>query len=291
MSLVVKDLSCVYAQGTPFEVQALKNINLTVNDGELVGIVGHTGSGKSTLIQHFNGLMVPHSGCVLVDGEDINKAENKRKYRLKVGLVFQYPEYQLFEETVLKDVEFGPKNQGKTGDEAREAAVSALKTVGLEQDKWDKSPFELSGGQKRRAAIAGVLAMRPEILVLDEPAAGLDPVGRKEMLSLIKTINAGGTTVIMVSHSMDDVAETCRRVIAIKGGCLCYDGSPAGLFCNEELINDLRLDFPEAAKLRNMLKAKGFAIDDDIYTAEALAGAVIKLFKDKLFKDKQNKDK
>ncbi len=279
MPIVVENLTHVYAAGTPFETRALDNINLTVNDGEFVGLIGHTGSGKSTLIQHLNAIMKPTSGRVLVDGEDINEGANKVKVRRKVGLVFQYPEYQLFEETVEKDVSFGPGNLKLEQDEIDRRVRDALITVGLDESHWKKSPFELSGGQKRRAAIAGVLAMQPKVLILDEPAAGLDPAGRSEMRKMIRRIRDTGATVIMVSHSMDDVARMCERIIVMNKGRIALDGSPEKVFSNSDLLDDMHLGLPAAARLRDRLNARGFSISSEVYTIERLRDAILELVK------------
>ncbi len=279
MSISVKDLTYTYNPGTPFERQALRGITLTIEDGEFVGMIGHTGSGKSTLVQHLNALIRPTSGQVLVDGEDINESKYKAALRRKVGLVFQYPEHQLFEESVIKDVCFGPKNMGLNEDEARENAKKALETVGLPAECWEKSPFELSGGQKRRAAIAGVLAMKPKVLILDEPAAGLDPRGRQEIFDIVSAVHALGTTILMVSHSMDDVARLCRRIIVLEKGQVALDGSCAEVFGEVERLESMGLKLPQAALLRDRLNRKGFGLSKDIYTLEALKDALIEKMK------------
>jgi len=276
MPIELSHVTQVYTPGTPFETKALDDICLKITDGEFVGIIGHTGSGKSTLIQHMNALIKPTSGSVTVDGEDINESANKPELRRKVGLVFQYAEYQLFEETVIKDVCFGPLNMGLTQEQALESAKAALKTVGLPESEWEKSPFELSGGQKRRAAVAGVLAMNPKVLILDEPAAGLDPAGRREIFDIIRDIHSKGTTVIMVSHSMDDVARLCGRIVVMSGGRIVLDGTPEQVFSDEERINELGLSLPQAAQLKNRLNKKGFGLPEGIYTIEALAEALVK---------------
>ncbi|MCR4620702.1 MAG: energy-coupling factor transporter ATPase [Clostridiales bacterium] len=271
MGIDVRHLSYTYNPGTPFETKAVDDVSFEIRDGEFVGIIGHTGSGKSTLIQHLNALIEPTSGSVLVDGEDINFSKNKTSLRRRIGLVFQYPEYQLFEETVLKDVSFGPKNIGKTEDECLSAARQALQLVGLSEDSWEKSPFELSGGQQRRAALAGVLAMQPEVLILDEPAAGLDPSGRKEILNIIRRIHSYGTTVVMVSHSMDDVARLCDRIIVMEKGKKVMDGTPAEVFSCVEELEAMGLKPPSAALLAKRLKQRGIDINDGIYTLADLA--------------------
>ena len=278
MGIDVRKLTYVYNPGTPFETKAVDDVSFEIKDGEFVGIIGHTGSGKSTLIQHLNALIEPTSGSVYVDGEDINASKNRVALRRRVGLVFQYPEYQLFEETVLKDVSFGPKNMGRSETESEQAAKDALTLVGLGEESWAKSPFELSGGQQRRAALAGVLAMQPEVLILDEPAAGLDPSGRKEILDIIKRIHSQGTTVVMVSHSMDDVARLCSRIIVMEQGKKAMDGTPEEVFSRVGELEKMGLKPPSAALLAKRLKERGLDINDGIYT---LAG-LTKELKDKL---------
>lgn len=276
MPIEVKHLTHIYAPGTPFESRAVDDVSFTVNDGDFVGLIGHTGSGKSTLIQHLNALLKPSSGQVIVDGVDIHQPGQGLSARLKVGLVFQYPEYQLFEETVRKDVGFGPRNMGLSGAEVETRVAEALRRVGLSEADWDKSPFELSGGQKRRAAIAGVLAMRPEFLVLDEPAAGLDPAGRSSMRALVNGLHADGTTVIMVSHSMDDVATLCSRILVMNGGRLEMDAEPVEVFRQGDRLRAMHLDLPGAARLRDRLNANGFDLPDDVFTVERIAEEVFK---------------
>lgn len=274
MPIEIKNLSHVYGAGTPFEKRALSDITLTIGDGEFIGVIGHTGSGKSTFIQHLNALMDPTEGTITVDGITPDKPENKVAVRRKVGLVFQYPEHQLFEETVLKDVCFGPKNMGQSEAEALESAKNALSVVGLSAEYWEKSPFELSGGQKRRVAIAGVLAMKPKVLILDEPASGLDPAGRNQILDLVKKIHESGTTVIMVSHSMDDVARLCTRVIVLAEGRVALDGTPAYVYSKEDELHQMGLTLPEAVKMRNELNKMGFELSSEICSVEALAEAL-----------------
>jgi len=275
----VKHLTHIYAPGTPFESRAVDDVSFTVNDGDFVGLIGQTGSGKSTLIQHLNALLKPASGQVLVDEEDIHQPGRSLSARLKVGLVFQYPEYQLFEETVRKDVGFGPRNLGLSDAEVDARVSEALRRVGLSEGDWEKSPFELSGGQKRRAAIAGVLAMRPEFLVLDEPAAGLDPAGRSSMRALVNSLHADGTTVIMVSHSMDDVATLCNRILVMNGGRLEMDAAPAEVFRQGERLRAMHLDLPGAARLRDKLNADGFDLPADVFTVERIAEELLKRLK------------
>ncbi|MDO4547810.1 MAG: energy-coupling factor transporter ATPase [Clostridia bacterium] len=282
MPIEVRNLSHVYSPGSPFQYVALNDVSFTVNEGEVVGLIGHTGSGKSTLVQHLNGLLKPSSGQVLVDGVDLaDKAADLRGVRKKVGLVFQYPEYQLFEETSLKDIAFGPKNLGLSEDEATERARWAASLVGLGEDMLDRSPFDLSGGQKRRVAIAGVLAMQPKTLVLDEPAAGLDPMGRKEMLELLVRLHEkGGLTLIMVSHSMTDVSRLCSRVLVMNRGTLAMDASPAEVFARgDELIN-MGLGLPKAAELRRRLNEAGFNIPADIWKTRDVEDAIIRAIKE-----------
>lgn len=279
MPIEVKHLTHIYAPGTPFESRAVDDVSFTVNDGDFVGLIGHTGSGKSTLIQHLNALLKPAGGQVLVDGEDIHQPGRSLSARLKVGLVFQYPEYQLFEETVRKDVGFGPRNLGLSDAEVDARVSEALRRVGLSEGDWEKSPFELSGGQKRRAAIAGVLAMRPEFLVLDEPAAGLDPAGRSSMRALVNSLHADGTTVIMVSHSMDDVATLCNRILVMNGGRLEMDAAPADVFRQGERLRAMHLDLPGAARLRDKLNADGFDLPADVFTVERIAEELLKRLK------------
>ena len=279
MPIEVKHLTHIYAPGTPFESRAVDDVSFTVNDGDFVGLIGHTGSGKSTLIQHLNALLKPEGGQVLVDGEDIHQPGRSLSARLKVGLVFQYPEYQLFEETVRKDVGFGPRNLGLSDAEVDARVSEALRRVGLSEGDWEKSPFELSGGQKWRAAIAGVLAMRPEFLVLDEPAAGLDPAGRSSMRALVNSLHADGTTVIMVSHSMDDVATLCNRILVMNGGRLEMDAAPAEVFRQGERLRAMHLDLPGAARLRDKLNADGFDLPADVFTVERIAEELLKRLK------------
>lgn len=275
MPIEVKNLTHVYMPGTPFEARALKDISLRVLDGEFIGIIGHTGSGKSTLISHLNGLERSESGVVFVNGVDLGeKGTDLIAIRRTVGLVFQYPEYQLFEETVAKDVAFGPRNLGLDEAEIGARVAEAIKMVGLDADIAEKSPFELSGGQKRRVAIAGVLAMQPKILVLDEPAAGLDPSGRREMLRLIQRIHECGVTVVMVSHSMDDVGRYCQRLYVLNQGEIAYEGTPAEVFMHDEQLHAIGLDVPECAKLARKLRDAGFDIPAGLYRAEDICAAI-----------------
>lgn len=263
-------------KGTPFETRAIDDISLTIADGEFLGVIGHTGSGKSTLIAHLNALIRPEEGQVIVNGMDIaRKDADLVRIRREVGLVFQYPEYQLFEETVERDIAFGPKNLGIGAAETAERVREAIGQVGLPEDVAQRSPFELSGGQKRRVAIAGVLAMRPSVLVLDEPAAGLDPAGRREMLDLIKSIHSSGRTIIMVSHSMDDVGRLCDRVAVLNRGKIAYLGAPAEVFQHPDELAAMGLGVPASVRLAMRLRARGFEIPDDVTSVEALAEAIL----------------
>lgn len=272
MSIIIDKLNYIYSPGTAYEKQALKNINLVIEDGEFIGLIGHTGSGKSTLVQHLNGLMRPTSGAIYYNGEDIHdKDYEKKKLRSKVGLVFQYPEHQLFEIDVFKDVCFGPKNLGLSQKETELRAYAALKQVGLEDEFFYQSPFDLSGGQKRRVAIAGVLAMKPEILILDEPTAGLDPKGRDEILDQIaKLKEETGITVILVSHSMEDVAKYVERIIVMNQGSVLYDDAPAEVFKHYRELEKVGLAAPQVTYIMQALAGKGMPVDTSVTTiAEA----------------------
>ena len=278
MPIEISHLTHTYMQGGPFAHTALEDVSLTIHDGEFVGLIGHTGSGKSTLIMHLNGLIKPTSGKICVDGLDLmDKNTSLRDVRRKVGLVFQYPEYQLFEETILKDVMFGPKNLGLSDAEAEERASVALRQVGLtDENMYEKSPFELSGGQKRRVAIAGVLAMRPSTLILDEPTAGLDPHGREEILSLISNIHKeGGVTLIMVSHSMTDVSRLCSRILVMNHSRLVMDGTPDEVFRNGDTLLEAGLSLPPCAELAERLRGAGFRIPAEAYRPETLTKAIL----------------
>ncbi len=277
MSIVIEHLNYVYMQGGPYETKALNDVSLTINDGEFIGLIGHTGSGKSTLVQHLNGLIMPSSGRVLVDGLDLaDKNTDRRAIRRRVGLVFQYPEYQLFEETVAKDIAFGPKNLGLDEAEIDRRVRTAMRRVALDYDKIaERSVFELSGGQMRRVAIAGVLAMEPQTLVLDEPCAGLDPRGREEILGLISDLHReSGTTIVMVSHSMDDVAALAERVIVMNHGSVVMDGTPREVFAKGEELRAIGLDVPQAVELAQKLREKGFDIPEGIYRMDEIRAAV-----------------
>lgn len=269
--LEVKNLSHIYSQGTPFEKVAIDNINLKIEKGEFIGLVGHTGSGKSTFIQHLNGLLKPTSGEVYVQGKSISGARmNLVEVRQKVGLVFQYPEHQLFEETVEKDIAFGPMNLGLTNDEIEVRVKDAMRSVGLSYEEYkDSSPFELSGGQKRRVAIAGVLAMEPEILILDEPTAGLDPMGSREILDEIVNIyKEREITIVLVSHNMEDVAKYTSRMVVMSAGKVVMDGSPRELFSKEEELKSYGLAVPQIRSLLNQLKDKGLNVNVDAITVD-----------------------
>lgn len=277
MSIVIEHLNYVYMQGGPYETKALNDVSLTINDGEFIGLIGHTGSGKSTLVQHLNGLIMPSSGRVLVDGLDLaDKNTDRRAIRRRVGLVFQYPENQLFEETVAKDIAFGPKNLGLDEAEIDRRVRTAMRRVALDYDKIaERSVFELSGGQMRRVAIAGVLAMEPQTLVLDEPCAGLDPRGREEILGLISDLHReSGTTIVMVSHSMDDVAALAERVIVMNHGSVVMDGTPREVFAKGEELRAIGLDVPQAVELAQKLREKGFDIPEGIYRMDEVRAAV-----------------
>lgn len=278
MDIKVENLEYTYMPGTPFEHKALSNINLELKQGEFVGLIGHTGSGKSTLIQHLNGLLKPTGGRILVDGEDISGIK-LRDLRFKAGLVFQYPEYQLFDETVISDISFGPRNMGLPEEEVKRRAKEAMELVGLSEKLAEKSPFELSGGQKRRAAIAGVLAMEPEVLILDEPAAGLDPRGRNEILSKIEEMHKSrNMTIVLVSHSMEDIARMVDRVIVMKDGEIAVCGTVHDVFKMGEGLREINLDVPQITQLISNLKKAGCDLPDDIYTVSAAFDAVMKLF-------------
>ena len=284
MSIELKHVSYVYSPGSPFERQALHDLNLRIDDGEFIALVGHTGCGKSTLVQHFNGLLAPTSGQVLVDGEDLNADKaNRRAIRQKVGLVFQYPEYQLFEETVAKDIAFGPRNQGLSDAEVQARVHEAMDMVHLDYAKYaERSPFELSGGQMRRVAIAGVLAMQPKTLVLDEPAAGLDPRGRDRILGMIKEMHQQrGVTIVMVSHSMDDIASLATRIVVMDHGTIIASGTPREIFHDRSMMENAGLGIPAPALLCQQLHARGLDLPDDLYTMDEMAEAILRLWREK----------
>ena len=268
--LSVKNLKYEYSKGTPFQIGALKGVSVDFEAGEIVGVIGHTGSGKSTLLQHFNGLLKPESGEVLFEGENIwDSKENVRKCRFGVGLCFQYPEHQLFESTVFEDVAFGPKNMGLSESEIKERVLEAVKFVGLTEEYLQKSPFDLSGGEKRRVAIAGVISMKPKVLVLDEPTAGLDPVGKNDLLELIKSYNkTTGSTVVFVSHNMDDVALVADRVLVLSEGKIVMNGTVEEVYSKGSELLELGLDVPEITRVFLKLKENGYDVPTDVYTVE-----------------------
>ena len=277
MPIVIEHLNYVYMSGGPYETKALDDVNLTIGDGEFVGLIGHTGSGKSTLVQHLNGLLLPTSGKIFVDGLDVaDKQTDRRAIRRRVGLVFQYPENQLFEETVEKDIAFGPRNLGLDEQEIDRRVRDAMRKVALDYDTLhERSVFELSGGQMRRVAIAGVLAMEPQVLVLDEPCAGLDPHGREEILGLIKGLHEeSGTTIVMVSHSMDDVASLAERVIVMNHGKVVMDGVPRDVFSRGEELRSIGLDVPAAVQLADKLRARGFEVPQGVYRVEEIKAVI-----------------
>ena len=271
-------MTYTYSAGTPFEHKALDNMNFSVERGEFIGIIGHTGSGKSTLMQHLNGLLKPTSGKVLLDGKDIwSDKKLTRQARFRVGLVFQYPEYQLFEETVYKDIAFGPKNMGLSKEEIDRRVREAAGFVGLTEAQLQVSPFDLSGGQKRRVAIAGVIAMEPEVLILDEPTAGLDPVGREEILANIQAYRkAKNATIMMVSHSMNDVARLTDRLLVLNGAHIAMDGTPAEVFTRAWELEEMGLDIPEVTRVFMRLKEMGLPVEP-VYTMEQAVTALKKL--------------
>lgn len=274
-----KALTHVYSQGTPFERYALKNVDLTVNQGEFMGIIGHTGSGKSTLIQHLNGLLKPSSGQVLFDGQDIWQDKRfTRQVRFQVGLVFQYPEYQLFEETVYKDIAFGPKNMKLEETEIRRRVMEAAEFVELSPDLMELSPFELSGGQKRRVAIAGVIAMEPKVLILDEPTAGLDPKGREQILNNIRNYQAAKeATVIMVSHSMEEIADSVQRLVVVNDAEIAMDGTPREVFSQANALTQMGLAVPQVTSVFLRLRELGLPVDPSVYTIEQAKSALLAL--------------
>ncbi len=276
--LQVQNLTHIYSAGTPFEHTALENINFNVNRGEFIGIIGHTGSGKSTLMQQLNGLLKPTSGTVYLDGKDIwSDKKLTRAARFRVGLVFQYPEYQLFEETVYKDIAFGPKNMGLSKDEIDRRVRQAAEFVGLTEKQLQVSPFDLSGGQKRRVAIAGVIAMEPEVLILDEPTAGLDPVGREEILANIQNYRqAKNATIMMVSHSMNDVARLTDRLLVLNGAHIAMSGTPGEVFEHAEELEAIGLDIPEITRIFMRLRSLGLEVPM-VYTMEQAVAALKKI--------------
>lgn len=281
MQVKLEHVSHTYQPGSPFQSTAIKDVSMTIREGEFLALIGHTGSGKSTLAQHINGLLKPTEGRVLLDGQDIHeKGFNKKAVHQKVGLVFQYPEHQLFEETVAKDVAFGPKNLGLNEAEIQERVREALGKVGLNPEEMQgRSPFELSGGQMRRVAMAGVLAMRPEILVLDEPAAGLDPQSREDMLQLISQLHQQGTTVVMISHAMDDVARFATRAVVMAEGAVAMEGTPEEIFTHAEALEKMGLDVPSVCKLGMRLREMGIPCPQDMFREEQAFEALMNLWK------------
>ena len=280
MRIEIENLTHTYQPGSPFQATAVHNVSLRLHSGEFVALIGHTGSGKSTLAQHLNGLLKPTEGRVLADGEDINApGADKKRLRQRVGLVFQYPEHQLFEETVAKDVAFGPKNLGLSQAEIDARVLEACERVGLTGEVLESSPFELSGGQMRRAAIAGVLAMRPELLVLDEPTAGLDPAGREALMDIVRALHRSGTGVVMISHSMDDVARLATRIVVMEGGALAMDGTPREIFSQAQALREMSLDIPQAAQLAQALCARGVDVPAGCYLMEELQPRLVALLK------------
>ena len=280
MAIQVEDLCYTYGEGTALERQALKHVSFEIQDGEFVGLIGHTGSGKSTLIQHLNGLIKPTGGRVLLDGEDIWADPKKiRSVRFRVGLVFQYPEYQLFEADIFTDVCFGPKNLGLPQEEVEKRARHALKLVGMDEKFYKQSPFELSGGQKRRVAIAGVLAMRPEMMILDEPTAGLDPQGRDEILGQIERLNREhGLTILVVSHSMEDMARYVDRIMVMNDGVKMFDDTPKEVFRHYKELEAIGLAAPQITYVVQGLRERGIPIDDTITTVEEAREAILALY-------------
>lgn len=279
MAIKVEGLNYIYGQGTAFEQHALKDVSFEIPDGQFVGLIGHTGSGKSTLIQHLNGLIRPSGGTIWFNGTDIySEGYSLKQLRSKVGLVFQYPEHQLFEIDVFSDVCYGPKNLGLAEEEVKERAEEALRLVGLKEKYWQQSPFELSGGQKRRVAIAGVLAMRPEVLILDEPTAGLDPRGRDEILDQIKELHSSqGMTIILVSHSMEDIARYADRLMVMNHGEKAFDGTPRQVFEHYKELESMGLAAPQVTYISHALKEQGIPIEDDITTVEEARDAILRL--------------
>ena len=275
--LETKKLSHIYSAGTPFERAALADVDFAAYPGEYLGIIGHTGSGKSTLIQHLNGLLKPTSGQVLFQGTDIwTDLKTTRRTRFQVGVVFQYPEYQLFEETVYKDISFGPRNMGLDEKEVDRRVRSAAYFVGLRDDQLGQSPFELSGGQKRRVAIAGVIAMEPKVLILDEPTAGLDPVGTESILSNIRAYHkAQNATIIMVSHSMEEMARTVDRLVVVNDGPIALEGAPSQVFQHGQELEDMGLGIPQMTRVFNRLKAMGVDVGSSVYTVEQAKRAIL----------------
>lgn len=278
-TICVENLTYTYGTGSPFEQHALRGVSLEIHEGELLGIIGHTGSGKSTLVQHLNGLLRPQEGKVLLDGRDIWQEPKKiRQVRFRVGMVFQYPEHQLFEDTIYKDIAFGPRNMGLSEDEVDRRVRQAAAYVGLEEELLEKSPFDLSGGEKRRAAIAGVMAMEPEVLILDEPTAGLDPRGREQVLEMIREYQKRrGTTVLLVTHSMEDVARVADRVLVMDHGQVAMLDTVAAVFGRAEELHRIGLTVPAVTRILLLLREKGVAVDTAAYTVEQAAAQLLPL--------------
>ncbi|HIX78014.1 MAG TPA: energy-coupling factor transporter ATPase [Candidatus Fusicatenibacter merdavium] len=278
MSVELKDVTYIYSPGTAYEMYALEHVSMEIPDGQFVGVIGHTGSGKSTLVQHFNGLIRPTSGHVYYNGEDIwQEGYNLRELRSHVGLVFQYPEHQLFETDVLTDVCFGPTNQGLTPEECKERAREALKHVGLDESYYEKSPFELSGGQKRRVAIAGVLAMNPSFLILDEPTAGLDPKGRDEILDQLALLHeTRGISVMLVSHSMEDIARYVERIIVMNKGHVAFDDTPKKVFSHYKELEQMGLAAPQMTYIMHALKERGMDVDVTATTVDEAKESILR---------------
>ena len=281
MSVELKDVTYTYSPGTAYEMHALEHVSMEIQDGQFVGVIGHTGSGKSTLVQHFNGLIRPTSGHVYYNGEDIwQEGYNLRELRSHVGLVFQYPEHQLFETDVLTDVCFGPKNQGLSPEECKERAKEALQHVGLDESYYEKSPFELSGGQKRRVAIAGVLAMNPSFLILDEPTAGLDPKGRDEILDQLALLHeTRGISIMLVSHSMEDIARYVERIIVMNKGHVAFDDTPKEVFSHYKELEEMGLAAPQMTYIMRALKERGMDVDVTATTVEEARDSILKALK------------
>lgn len=282
MSIELKNITYTYSPGTAYEIHALKDVNLEIPDGQFIGVIGHTGSGKSTLIQHLNALIRPTSGTVLYNGEDVwEEKYDRRNLRSQIGLVFQYPEHQLFESDVLSDVCFGPMNQGMSREEAEAEAKKALLQVGFKEKNFSKSPFELSGGQKKRVAIAGVLAMNPKILILDEPTAGLDPKGRDEILDQISELHkVRGITIILVSHSMEDVAKYVERLIVVNRGQIAFDDTPREVFSHYKELEAMGLAAPQITYIMHALKQKGLKVDPNATTVEEARDDILRALKE-----------
>lgn len=281
--LKTEELTYIYSQGTPFEKTAVDHVNIEIKEGEMIGIMGHTGSGKSTLIQHFNGLLKPTSGKIFLDGEDIWADKNKiREVRFKVGLVFQYPEYQIFEETVYKDIAFGCKNMGLYDAEIKRRVTETAYDIGLPEELLERSPFELSGGQKRRVAIAGVMAMNPRVLILDEPAAGLDPAGRDRIFDCIKAYHRKTkNTILIVSHSMEDIASFADRILVMnRAGVFCFDETEK-VFSRAEEISEIGLDVPQITRVFLELKKRGIDFGKEVYTVDYAKELILKYLKER----------